>query len=74
MTRHFLNLVDAGGDGVVGMLNDALDRNAARAAWPKGKVDADAPLAGHVLAMVFEKNSTPAAALALAICSGLRIS
>jgi ornithine carbamoyltransferase len=40
------------------MLGDALDRKAARAAWPKGKVDADAPLAGHVLAMVFEKNST----------------
>ncbi len=58
MTRHFLNLADAGGDGVVAMLNDALDRKAARAAWPKGKTDADAPLAGHVLAMVFEKNST----------------
>ena len=58
MTRHFLNLSDADSDGVVAMLNDALDRKAARAAWPKGKVDADAPLAGHVLAMVFEKNST----------------
>ncbi len=58
MTRHFLNLADAGADGVVAMLNDALDRKAARAGWPKGKVDADAPLAGHVLAMVFEKNST----------------
>lgn len=58
MTRHFLNLADAGSDGLVAMLNDALDRKAARAGWPKGKVDADAPLAGHVLAMVFEKNST----------------
>lgn len=58
MTRHFLNLADAGGDGVVAMLNNALDRKAARAGWPKGKADADAPLAGHVLAMVFEKNST----------------
>lgn len=58
MTRHFLNLADAGSDGLVAMLNDALDRKAARAAWPKGKPDADAPLAGHVLAMVFEKNST----------------
>ncbi|HWT43822.1 MAG TPA: ornithine carbamoyltransferase, partial [Sphingopyxis sp.] len=36
----------------------AIDRKAARAGWPKGRVDADAPLAGHVLAMVFEKNST----------------
>ncbi|MCA1654549.1 MAG: ornithine carbamoyltransferase, partial [Sphingomonadales bacterium] len=26
--------------------------------WPKGKADADAPLAGHVLAMIFEKPST----------------
>jgi ornithine carbamoyltransferase len=58
MTRHFLDLTDAGGDAVAAMLNDALDRKAARAGWPKGKPDADAPLAGHVLAMIFEKNST----------------
>ena len=56
--RHFLNLSDAGGDAVAAMLADAIDRKAARAGWPKGKPDADAPLAGHVLAMVFEKNST----------------
>ncbi|MBM6577519.1 ornithine carbamoyltransferase [Microvirga sp. SRT01] len=55
---HFLNLTDAGADGVAAMLADALDRKAARAGWPKGMVDADAPLAGRVLAMVFEKNST----------------
>ncbi|WP_062788270.1 ornithine carbamoyltransferase [Novosphingobium capsulatum] len=58
MIRHFLNLSDAGGDAVAAMLADAIDRKAARAAWPKGRVDADAPLAGHILAMVFEKNST----------------
>ncbi|HEV2599953.1 ornithine carbamoyltransferase [Sphingopyxis sp.] len=58
MMRNFLNLSDAGGDAVAAMLADAIDRKAARAGWPKGKVDADAPLAGHVLAMVFEKNST----------------
>src|SRR3546814_14601748 len=56
--RHFLSLSDAGPDGVAAMLADALDRKAARVGWPKGKADADAPLAGHVLAMVFEKNST----------------
>jgi len=56
--RHFLSLTDAGGDAVAAMLNDALDRKAARAGWPKGQVDADAPLAGQVLAMIFEKNST----------------
>jgi ornithine carbamoyltransferase len=58
MTRHFLDLSDAGGDAIAAMLNDAIDRKAARAGWPKGKPDADAPLAGRVLAMVFEKNST----------------
>ena len=58
MTRHFLNLADAGGDAIAVMLNDAIDRKAARQGWPKGKADADAPLAGHTLAMVFEKNST----------------
>jgi len=56
--RHFLDLSDAGADGVAAMLADAIDRKAARADWPKGKPDADAPLAGRVLAMVFEKNST----------------
>src|SRR6201991_5297837 len=58
MTRHFLDLSDAGADGIAAILADALDRKAARAGWPKGQVDGDAPLAGHVLAMVFEKNST----------------
>ncbi|MXP40063.1 ornithine carbamoyltransferase [Altererythrobacter soli] len=56
--RHFLELSDAGGDAIAAMLNDAIDRKAARTGWPRGKADADAPLAGHVLAMIFEKNST----------------
>ncbi len=56
--RHFLSLSDAGPDGVAAILADALDRKAARAGWPKGRVDADAPLAGRVLAMVFKKSST----------------
>ena len=58
MTRHFLDLSDAGTDALAAMINDAMTRKAARAAWPKGRVDADAPLAGHMLAMVFEKAST----------------
>lgn len=58
MTRHFLDLSSAGGDGIAAMIADALDRKAARAGWPKGKADIDAPLAGHTLAMVFEKSST----------------
>ena len=58
MMRHFLNLSDAGGDAIAAMLNDAIERKKARQGWPKGQADADAPLAGHTLAMVFEKNST----------------
>ncbi|MFM7402991.1 MAG: ornithine carbamoyltransferase [Erythrobacter sp.] len=56
--RHFLALGDAGGDDVAAMINDAIDRKAARAGRPKGVVDPDAPLAGRVLALVFEKSST----------------
>ena len=58
MTRHFLDLGDAGADALAAMINDAMERKAARATWPKGRADADAPLAGRVLAMVFEKSST----------------
>ena len=57
-TRHFLDLGDAGADAIAAMFADAIDRKAARKDWPKGKADADAPLAGRVLALVFEKNST----------------
>jgi ornithine carbamoyltransferase len=58
MPRHFLDLTDAGGDAVAAMLGDALTRKPARRDWPKGQPDYDAPLAGRVLAMIFEKNST----------------
>ena len=56
--RSFLNLSDAGPDGIAAILGDAVERKAARTGWPKGSTDADAPLAGRVLAMIFEKNST----------------
>jgi ornithine carbamoyltransferase len=56
--RHLLNLSDAGADGIAAMIADALDRKASRDGWPKGKTDTDAPLAGHTLAMIFEKSST----------------
>ena len=56
--RHFLDLSDAGGDAIAAMIADAIDRKAARKAWPKARPDPDKPLEGHVLAMVFEKNST----------------
>ena len=55
---HFLDLSDAGADAIAAMIHDAMDRKAARAGLPRGAPDADAPLQGHVLALVFEKNST----------------
>ena len=58
MTRHFLNLSDAGGEAIAHILNEAMERKEKRAAWPKGKVDEDRPLDGAVLAMIFEKSST----------------
>jgi ornithine carbamoyltransferase len=56
--RRFLNLGDAGGEAIAAILGEAMARKEARAGRPKGQVDADAPLAGYVLAMVFEKPST----------------
>ena len=56
--RRFLNLSDAGGEAIAAILGEAMARKEARAGWPKGRVDEDAPLAGHVLAMIFEKHST----------------
>ena len=56
--RRFLSLSDAGAQGIAAILNEAMARKEARGGWPKGRADADAPLAGHTLAMIFEKNST----------------
>jgi ornithine carbamoyltransferase len=58
VTRHFIDLADAGPDALRAMLDDARTRKQIRAGWPKGKPDIDRPLEGYVLAMVFEKNST----------------
>ena len=58
MTRHFLDLADAGSAGLTAMLEEARARKQARAGLPKGTADSDAPLAGFTLAMIFEKNST----------------
>lgn len=55
---HFLDLADAGADAIAAMINDAMERKAARAGLPRGAADSDAPLKDHVLALVFEKNST----------------
>lgn len=58
MARHFLDLHQLTPEDLRAILDDARDRKAARRGWPKGKVDADAPAKDHVLAMIFEKNST----------------
>jgi ornithine carbamoyltransferase len=56
--RHFLNLGDAGATAIAAILGEAMERKQRRAGLPKGAPDADAPLAGFTLAMIFEKNST----------------
>ena len=56
--KHFLDLADIPASELRAILESAKRVKAARAGWPKGKVDAGAPLAGHVLAMIFEKSST----------------
>jgi ornithine carbamoyltransferase len=58
VARHFLDLYRLSSEDLRSILDDARDRKAARRGWPKGKVDADAPARDHVLAMIFEKNST----------------
>ena len=56
--RHFIDLWDIEAADLRAILDDAHARKKARAGWPKGRPDADAPATGHTLAMIFEKNST----------------
>ena len=56
--RHFIDLWRMDAHAARAILDDAKARKAARKGWPKGRVDADAPASGRVLAMIFEKNST----------------
>ncbi|GIU67091.1 ornithine carbamoyltransferase [Candidatus Phycosocius spiralis] len=56
--RHFLDIDALSPGDVRAILDEAHARKIARSGWPKGRVDTDAPLAGHVLAAIFEKNST----------------
>ena len=53
--RHFLDLESTGADALRLILDEAKRRKQARAGRPKGAVDDDAPLAGHMLAAIFEK-------------------
>ncbi|CAN7459822.1 ornithine carbamoyltransferase [Phenylobacterium sp. LjRoot219] len=56
--RHFIDLWKLEAADLRAILEDAKARKTARRGWPKGRVDPDAPAAGHTLAMIFEKNST----------------
>jgi ornithine carbamoyltransferase len=56
--RHFLDLDAVPSVELRAILDEAHRRKAARAGWTKGRRDADTPLDGHVLALIFEKNST----------------
>lgn len=56
--RHFIDLHKTTAADLRAILDSARRIKNARADWPKGRVDADAPLAGYSLAMIFEKSST----------------
>jgi len=57
-TRCFIDIADLSATELRTLLREAHARKAARAGWPKVRPDDDRPLEGHVLAMIFQKNST----------------
>jgi ornithine carbamoyltransferase len=58
VTRNFLDIWRLAPADLRAIIDDAHARKAARRGWPQGRADADAPLAGRTLAMIFQKNST----------------
>jgi ornithine carbamoyltransferase len=56
--KHFLDIADIDGATLKALIAEARRRKEARKSLPKGAVDLDAPLAGRVLAMIFDKQST----------------
>lgn len=56
--RHFLDLDQIGPDVLRNLTDRGLARKKARKDSPLGAVDHDAPLKGHVVALIFEKPST----------------
>lgn len=56
--RHFLDLDALDGATLRRMIEHARAMKAGRAGLPRGLADAGAPLAGHVLLMIFQKAST----------------
>ncbi len=55
---HFLDISALSKEDLRAIVDEAHARKAARLDWPKAKPDEDAPLDGHALAMIFQKNST----------------
>jgi ornithine carbamoyltransferase len=56
--KHFLDIADLDGAQLRELIAEARRRKDARHGLPKGIPDADKPLAGRVLAMIFDKHST----------------
>jgi ornithine carbamoyltransferase len=56
--RHFLDISDHDPETLRALIDDAKARKAARRNLPRGQPDADSPLQGRVLAMIFDKQST----------------
>lgn len=56
--RHFIDLWQVEAADLRAILDDAQAMKREREGWPKGRVDAGAPLEGYTLAMIFEKSST----------------
>src|ERR1700729_3848304 len=56
--RHFLDISDHDPETLRALIDDANARKAARRNMPRGQSDADRPLEGRVLAMIFDKQST----------------
>jgi len=56
--KHFLDLADLDSPTIGALLAEAKRRKLARVGKPRGAADVDAPLAGQVLAMIFDKHST----------------
>lgn len=56
--NHFLDIHKTDAADLRGMIDQAVAMKQARLGQPKATVDADAPLANHMVALIFEKPST----------------
>jgi ornithine carbamoyltransferase len=56
--RHFIDIADLDSATLEQLIGDACQRKQARKGLPHGAPDADAPLAGLILALIFDRHST----------------